>query len=73
MERKKRNLEIVSSAELQSRANIERRTEESVVLFRVVVDGKILGMELQLGIGDIALVVVLEGELDLGEVLEELA
>lgn len=58
---------------MQPRANIDRRTEESIVFVRTIVNGEILGMKLQLGIGDLALVVVLEGELDLGEVLEELA
>lgn len=63
----------MSSMEVQPRANIDRRTEESIVFVRTIVNGEILGMKLQLGIGDLALVVVLEGELDLGEVLEELA
>lgn len=61
------------SAELQPRANIERRAKESVAFLRIVLDGEILRTELQLRIGDLTVAVVLERELDLGEVVEELA
>lgn len=36
-------------------------------------NGEVLGTELQLGVSNLALIVVLEGELNLGEVVEELA
>ena len=61
------------SAELQPRANIERRAKESVAFLGIVLDGEILRTELQLRIGDLTVAVVLERELDLGEVVEELA
>lgn len=63
----------MSSTEVQPRANIDRRTEESIVFVRIIMNGEVLGTELELGVSDLALIVVLEGELNLGEVVEELA
>lgn len=63
----------MSSTEVQPRANIDRRTEESIVFVRIIMNGEVLGTELELGVSDLALIVVLEGELYLGEVVEELA
>lgn len=59
--------------EVQPRADVEGRLEERALLLDVVVEGEVLGDEGQPGLRDLALPVVAEGELELGEAVEELA
>lgn len=59
--------------EVQPRADVEGRLEERALLLDVVVEGEVLGDEGQPGLHDLALPVVAEGELELGEAVEELA
>lgn len=69
----KENLDIVSHSKLQSITEVEGALEEGVVVLGIVVDGKVLRDEGDLGVRDLTSVVVLEGELELGEAVEELA
>lgn len=56
--------------DLQEVGEIEGALEEGVAGLKVVEDGEVLGEETELGEGDLAAGVVLEGELDLGEAVE---
>lgn len=58
---------------MQEVGEIEGAPEEGVAGLEVVEDGEVLGEEAELGEGDLAAGVVLEGELDLGEAVEEAA
>lgn len=58
---------------LQSGTDITGALNKGILLLEIVMNGQVLGGERQLGLGDLALVVVLEGELEFGEVVKELA
>lgn len=58
---------------MQSPANIDGAVEEGRLIFKVVVNGEVLGDECQLRRREFALVVVAEGELQLGEAVQQLA
>lgn len=58
---------------MKPRSNIQGGPEEGVLVFKVVVKRKVLGDESQLRKRDVAVVVVLERKLELGEAVEELA
>lgn len=70
---KRPNLDIMSGSEVQHRPNIEGGSDESVLLLHIVVHGEVFGGDGHLRVGDLALAVILEGELELGEAVEELA
>lgn len=65
-------VDIVDSAEIEARSEIEGALEESVVVFEIVMERQMFGDEGQLRLRDLAAVVVVEGELELGEIIEEL-
>lgn len=67
------NLDIVGGADLQEVGDIEGPIKTSIAGLEVVEDTKVLGEETELGVGDLATTVVLEGEFELGQVIEELA
>lgn len=57
---------------MQPRTNIERGPDEGVLLLHIVVYGEVLRGESHLRVRDLALAIVLEGELELGEAIQEL-
>jgi hypothetical protein len=67
------DLDIMESSELQSGADLERGIEKGILGLEIVVDGEVLGDEGDLRLDDLSLAVVLEGELELGEGVVELA
>lgn len=58
---------------MKPRSDIQGGLEEGVLVFKVVMKRKVLGDESQLRKRDVAVVVVLERKLELGEAVEELA
>lgn len=60
MKVKRYDLEIMSSGELQSGTNIEGRLKESIVVFEVVVEAKVLGYEAELRFGDVTFTVIVK-------------
>lgn len=67
------NLDIVGGADLQEVGDVEGPLKKSIAGLEVVEDTKVLGEETELWVGDLATTVVLEGEFELGQVVEELA
>lgn len=63
--RERRDLDIVGSSEMQLRTNIERGLNKSILFFKIIVEGEMLGSESQLGFEDLAFVVVLKGDFEL--------
>ena len=63
----------MESSELHPGADLERGIEKGILLLDIIVDGEVLGDEANLRLDDLPLAVVLEGELELGEGVEELA
>lgn len=59
--------------DLQEASEIDGALEEGIAGLDVVENGEVLGKEAELGGGDLAAAVVLEGELELGEAVEEAA
>ena len=66
------NLDIVGSAEVEARSEIKWAFEKGIVVVEIVVDGEVLGDEREVGLGELAFVVVLEGELHFGKAIQEL-
>lgn len=58
---------------MQEASEIDGALEEGIAGLDVVENGEVLGKEAELGGGDLAAAVVLEGELELGEAVEEAA
>lgn len=69
----RRDLDIVRSAKVEAGANIKATLDESVAVEKIIVERKVLGDEGELRVEDLAIVVVLKRELELGETVEELA
>lgn len=67
------DLDVVDSSELQPGTDLEGGLEQGILIFDIVENGEVLGDEADLGLDDISLMVVPEGELELGEGIEELA
>ncbi|KAM1005068.1 hypothetical protein ACFX2C_005196 [Malus domestica] len=63
----------MGSTEMQFWANIDRAIKECRLIFEVVVNGEVPGNKYQLWQKEFALVVVVEGKLQLGEAVEQLA
>ncbi|KAJ0938175.1 hypothetical protein HanRHA438_Chr03g0150031 [Helianthus annuus] len=63
----------MSGSDLQTRCNIKRAIEESIVFMEVVVAGYAFGNEAQLRVRDMSLAVVLKRQLKFGKVVEQLA
>lgn len=63
--RERRDLDIVGSSEMQLRTNIERGLNKSILFFKIIVKGEMLGSESQLGFEDLTFVVVLKGDFEL--------
>ncbi|KAM2694620.1 hypothetical protein EV1_039218 [Malus domestica] len=64
---------MMGSTEMQFWANIDGAFEECRLIFEVVVNREVLGDKYQLSRKEFALVVVVEGKLQLGEAVEQLA
>ena len=64
---------MMGSTEMQSWANIDGAFEEYRLIFEVVVNGEVLGDKCQLRQREFVLVIVVEGKLQLGEAVEQLA
>ncbi|KAM1555900.1 hypothetical protein ACFX10_039504 [Malus domestica] len=64
---------MMGSTEMQFWANIDGAFEECRLIFEVVVNGEVIGDKYQLRRKEFALVVVVEGKLQLGEAVEQLA
>lgn len=63
----------MSSFEVQFGTNVKGTLDESILVFKVIVDTQVLGNETQLGFGDIAFAAILKRKLKLGKAIEELA
>lgn len=63
----------MGSRDAQFGANVEGTLNESILIFNVIMDAQVFGDEADLGFGDIAFAAVVEGKLELGEAVEELA
>ncbi|KAM1953956.1 hypothetical protein FF2_023200 [Malus domestica] len=64
---------MMGSTEMQFWANINGAFEECRLIFEVVVNGEVLGDKYQVRRKKFAVVVVVEGKLQLGEAVEQLA
>ncbi|KAM0992863.1 hypothetical protein ACFX13_008699 [Malus domestica] len=62
----------MGSTEMQFWANIDGAIKECRLIFEVVVNGEVLGDKYQLRWKEFSFVVVVEGKLQLGEVVEQL-
>ena len=67
------DLDIVESTKLQPGTELERGFEESIEFLKIVVNREVFGDEAELGLDNLALAIVLERELELGQVVKELA
>lgn len=63
----------MESTKLQPRTELERGFEESIEFLKIVVNGEVFGDEAELGLDNLALAIVLERELELGQVVKDLA
>lgn len=66
-------LDIMESTKLQPRTELERGFEESIEFLKIVVNREVFGDEAELGLDNLALAIVLERELELGQVVKDLA
>lgn len=66
-------LDIMESTKLQPRTELERGFEESIEFLKIVVNREVFGDEAELGLDNLALAIVLERELEFGQVVKELA
>lgn len=69
----RKDLDIMESTKLQPRTELERGFEESIEFLKIVVNREVFGDEAELGLDNLALAIVLERELELGQVVKELA
>ena len=69
----RKDLDIMESTKLQPRPELERGFEESIEFLKIVVNREVFGDEAELGLNNLALAIVLERELELGQVVKELA